>query len=55
MGQSNWLIAKTKSWTCEAPQPINMKQNKCEDDPYVPQFLPMPLAQAKIGDKQFWK
>jgi hypothetical protein len=23
--------------------------------PYVPKFLPLPLAQAKNGDKQLWK
>jgi hypothetical protein len=55
MGQSNWVIAKTKSWTCDASQLINMNQNKCGDDPYVPQFLTLPVAQAENGDKQFWK
>jgi hypothetical protein len=30
-----------------------MKQNKYPQ--VVLKFLPMPLAQAKNGDKQFWK
>jgi hypothetical protein len=29
MGQSNWLIAKKKIWTWEAPHLINWKMNRC--------------------------
>jgi hypothetical protein len=50
-------LQKKKSWPCDTPQLINMKQNKYPqlNRYYVPKFLPLPLTQAKPGDKQFWK
>jgi hypothetical protein len=52
MGQSNWLIVekkkkkkKKKSWTCKAPQLINMKQNNKNPQnkhPFFSSFLTAP-------------
>jgi len=50
-------LQKKKSWPCDAPQLINMKQNKYPqlNKYYVPKFMPLPLTHAKHGDKQFSK